>query len=221
MVWVGWQGDIPSKPGQMALTAPALKGVTGPAREEFVFDTTASPARATLTLPAADPANLTVTVRAAWADARQTPSGLSARLVDPSTVEVMRPDGFDAGALYEITTRRAIRCRSAWALPRCAMSQASCAAIRRPANPLQRPASVRQPRDRLRRLAIRPLPARLPPSRLQRGSQGRVVFDGLMPHVAGTRRMATNVRFGCPAATRAIRRTRPGRPTCSRSPMPR
>ena len=103
MVWVGWQGDIPSRPGQMALTAPVLKGVTGPAREEFVFDTTTSPARATLTWPAADPANLTVTVRAAWADARQTPSGLSARLVDPSTVEITRPDGFDAGALYEIT----------------------------------------------------------------------------------------------------------------------
>ena len=103
MVWVGWQGDIPSRPGQMALTAPVLKGVTGPAREEFVFDTTTSPARATLTWPAADPANLTVTVRAAWADARQTPSGLSARLVDPVTVEITRPDGFDAGALYEIT----------------------------------------------------------------------------------------------------------------------
>ena len=25
MVWVGWQGDIPSRPGQMALTAPVLK----------------------------------------------------------------------------------------------------------------------------------------------------------------------------------------------------
>src|SRR4029450_6790535 len=104
MVWVGWQGDIPSRPGQMALTAPVLKGVTGPAREEFIFDTTTTrPARATLTWPAADPANLTITVRAAWADARQTPSGLSARLVDPVTVEVTRPEGFDAGALYEIT----------------------------------------------------------------------------------------------------------------------
>ena len=103
MVWVGWQGDIPSRPGQMALTAPVLKGVTGPAREEFIFDNTTSPARAPLTWPAADPANLNITVRAAWADARQTPSGLSARLVDPSTVEITRPDGFDAGALYEIT----------------------------------------------------------------------------------------------------------------------
>jgi hypothetical protein len=29
-------------------------------------------------------------------------------------------------------------------------------------------------------------------------TKGRVVFDGLMPHIAGTRRMATNVRFGQP-----------------------
>jgi hypothetical protein len=103
MVWVGWQADIPSRPGQMALSAPVLKGVTGPAREEYVFDNTTSPARATLTWPAADPANIAVTVRPAWADARQTPPGLSARLVDPTTLEITRPDGFDAGALYEVT----------------------------------------------------------------------------------------------------------------------
>ena len=29
-------------------------------------------------------------------------------------------------------------------------------------------------------------------------THGRMVFDALMPHVAGTRRMATNVRFGQP-----------------------
>src|ERR1044071_62271 len=62
MVWVGWQGDILSRPGQMALTVPVQKGVTGPAREEFVFDNTANPARAMLTWPASDPANLTVSV---------------------------------------------------------------------------------------------------------------------------------------------------------------
>jgi hypothetical protein len=68
MVWVGWQGDIPSKPGQMAISEPVLKGVTGPMREEFIFDNTTNPARATLAWPAADPADLKVTVRAAWAD---------------------------------------------------------------------------------------------------------------------------------------------------------
>ena len=69
MVWVGWQADIPSRPGQMALSAPILKGVTGPAREEYVFDNTTNPTRATLTWPAA----------------------------------ITRPDGFDAGGLYEVT----------------------------------------------------------------------------------------------------------------------
>src|SRR5215471_20096799 len=40
VVWVGWQGDIPSKPGQLAMAAPVIKNITGPAREEIVFDNT-------------------------------------------------------------------------------------------------------------------------------------------------------------------------------------
>jgi hypothetical protein len=199
MVWVGWQGDMSSKPGQMALTAPVLKGVTGPAREEFVFDTTTSPERATLTWPAADAANLNITVRAAWTDARQTPSGLSARLVDPVTVEVTRPEGFDAGALYEITytARDPAVLGMGFAAVRDVASF-----LRRdttPANPLLNglhpsvsraigfgvSQSGRFLRDFLHLGFIEDL-------------QGRVVFDGLMPHVAGTRRMATNVRFGQP-----------------------
>jgi hypothetical protein len=103
MVWVGWQADIASKPGQLALAAPVLNGITGPTREEFIFDNTANPVRASLTWPAADSANLAITVRAAWPDARQTPPGLAARLVDRTTLEITRPDGFDAGALYEVT----------------------------------------------------------------------------------------------------------------------
>jgi hypothetical protein len=199
MVWVGWQGDIPSRPGQMALTAPVLKGVTGPAREEFVFDTTTTPARATLTWPAADPANLTVTVRAAWADARQTPSGLSARLVDPSTVEITRPDGFDAGALYEIiyTARDP------------ALLGMGFAAVRDVASFLRRDATPANPLLN----GLHPSVSRVIGFGVSQSGrflrdflhlgfnedlQGRVVFDGLMPHVAGTRRMATNVRFGLP-----------------------
>ena len=86
-----------------------------------------SPARATLTWPAADPANLAVTVRAAWADPRQTPPGLSARLVDPTTVEITRPDGFDAGALYEITYTARDPVPLGMGYAACATSSASCA----------------------------------------------------------------------------------------------
>ncbi len=199
MVWVGWQGEIASKPGQMALSAPVLTGVTGPAREEIVFDNTTSPARATLTWPATDGGDLKVTVRAAWADARQTPPGLSAKLLDPTTVEITRPDGFDAGALYEITytARDPVPLGMGYA------------AMRDVASFLRRDTT-----------SANPLLSGLHPSvsraigfgvsqsgrflrdflylGFNEDEHGRTVFDGLMPHVAGTRRMATNVRFGQP-----------------------
>ena len=199
MVWVGWQADIPSKPLQMGLAAPVLKGVTGPVREEFVFDNTTNPARATLTWPVAEQANLAVTVRAAWADPRQTPPKLAARLVNPTTVEIARPDGFDAGALYEIT----------YAARDPALTGMSFAAVRDVASFL-----------RFDRSSANPLLAGLNPSvnraigfgvsqsgrflrdflylGFNEDTKGRVVFDGLMPHIAGSRRMATNLRFGQP-----------------------
>jgi hypothetical protein len=199
MVWVGWQADIPSKPGQMALAAPVLKGVTGPVREEFVFDNTTNPARATLTWPAAEQANLAVTVRAAWADPRQTPPKLAGRLVDPITIEIARPDGFDAGALYEVT----------YTARDPALTGMSFAAVRDVASFLRHDRS-----------AANPLLAGLNPSvnraigfgvsqsgrflrdflylGFNEDTKGRVVFDGLMPHIAGSRRMATNLRFGQP-----------------------
>ena len=199
MVWVGWQGDIPSRPGQMALTAPVLRGVTGPMREEFIFDNTTNPARAILTWPAADPANLNITVRAAWADARQTPSGLSARLVDPVTLEITRPDGFDAGALYEITytARDPVPLGMGFA------------AVRDVASFLRRDATSANPlRNGLHPSVSRAIGFGVSQSGrflrdflhlgFNEDLQGRVVFDALMPHVAGTRRMATNVRFGLP-----------------------
>ena len=199
MVWVGWQGDVPSKRGQLALSAPVLKGVTGPAREEFIFDNTTNPVKATLTWPAADPANLTITVRAAWADARQTPSGLSARLVDPTTVEITRPDGFDAGALYEITytARDPAVLGMGYAAVRDVVSFLKHDAT--PANPL-----LNGPHPSVSRAIGFGVSqsGRFLRDFLYLGFnediRGRVVFDGLMPHVAGTRRMATNVRFGQP-----------------------
>ena len=199
MVWVGWQADIPSKPGQMALAAPVLKGVTGPVREEFVFDNPTNPVRAPLTWPAAEPATIAVTVRAAWADARQTPPKLSVRLVDPTTAEITRPEGFDAGALYEVTyTGRDP-----------ALTGMSFAAVRDVASFLRHD-----------RTSANPLLSGLNPQvnraigfgvsqsgrflrdflylGFNEDTRGRVVFDGLMPHISGTRRMATNLRFGQP-----------------------
>lgn len=69
MAWVGWQADIPSAAGQLALAAPVVRGVTGPARDEFVFDHARTPITATLSSLLSDPASLVVTVRSRW-DAR-------------------------------------------------------------------------------------------------------------------------------------------------------
>jgi hypothetical protein len=199
MLWIGWQADIPSRPGQMALSAPALKGITGPVREEIIFDNSTNPARAILTWPAADPANLAVTVRAAWPDTRQTPPGLSARLVDPNTVEISRPDGFDAGALYEITytARDPVPLGTGFAAVRDVVSF-----LRRDptaANPLLN--GLHPSVSRTIGFGISQS-GRFLRDFLYLGFnedlQGRTVFDGLMPHVSGARRMATNVRFGQP-----------------------
>ena len=199
MVWVGWQADMPSAPGQLALAAPVLAGVTGPMREEFIFDTMTSPARATLTWPAAEPSNIAVSVRAAWADARQTPPGLGVRFVDATQIEITRPEGFDAGALYEVT----------YIARDPAVLGMGFAAVRDVASFLRRDTTAANP------LAVAGHPSvsraiafgvsqsgRFLRDFLHLGfnedTEGRVVFDGLMAHVAGARRMATNQRFGQP-----------------------
>ena len=200
MVWVGWQADIPSAPGQLALNAPVLRGVQGTVREEFVFDNARNPASATLAWPLADVASLKVTVRQTWSDPRQTPEGLSVRAADEKRIEVSRPaQGFDAGALYEVTyTGRDP-----------AVLGMGFAAVRDVASFLRRDGSPTNPLARAGRTTVHRTigfgvsqSGRFLRDFLHFGfnedTQGRVVFDGLMPHVAGARRMATNIRFGQP-----------------------
>jgi hypothetical protein len=200
MVWVGWQADIPSAPGQLVLAVPVLRGVTGPVREEFVFDNTRNPAPATLSWPLADPASLQVTVRQVWSDPRRTPEGLSARAVDEKRIEISRPAaGFDAGALYEVTyTGRDP-----------AVLGTGFAAVRDVVSFLRRDGSPANPLAHAGRPAVQRAigfgvsqSGRFLRDFLYLGfnedTEGRVVLDGLMPHVAGARRMATNLRFGQP-----------------------
>ena len=48
VAWIGWQGDIPSEPLQLALQAPSVPGVTGMVRNEFQFDHLNQPSKASL-----------------------------------------------------------------------------------------------------------------------------------------------------------------------------
>ena len=200
MAWIGWQSDIPSQPGQLALAAPILKGVTGPSRDEILFDHLRSPAPATLAWPIADPVLLKVTVRARWDAPRETPSGLAIRATGAQTVEITRPSsGFDAAALYEVTytARDPVVLGMGFAATRDVVSF-----LRRtgsPDNPLA--AHGRSTVARSIGFGVSQS-GRFLRDFLHLGFnedlKGGAVFDGLMPHVAGARRMATNVRFGQP-----------------------
>ena len=198
MAWIGWQADIPSQPNQLALLAPALKGVTGAARDEFLFDHTRTPATATLSWPIADPASLAVTVRAKWDAPREKPAGLAIRATGAQTVEITRPaTGFDAAALYEVTyvARDPIVLGLGYAATRDVTSF-----LRRngtEANPLA--VGGRSTVQRAIGFGVSQS-GRFLRDFLYLGFNedlaGGLIFDGLMPHVAGARRMATNFRFG-------------------------
>jgi hypothetical protein len=103
IVWSGWQGDVAPGGGRMKFSPPVVAGITGPAREDFIFDNTDDPIIAPLSYPAADldPAKAKISVRAREADPRATPADLSFAFEGPDKISIQRPNGFDAGAIYE------------------------------------------------------------------------------------------------------------------------
>ncbi len=201
-VWIGWQGDIPSQPGQLAVQVPVVRGITGAARDEFVFDNVRTPITATLYVATlADPASLAVTVRQRWDAPRQTPPGLAVRATGERSVEITRPaSGFDAGALYEVTytARDPAVYGLGFAVTRDVVSflrhetGASNPLATNGRVPVQRAIGfgVSQSGRFLRDFLYLGFNEDL---------RGGKIFEGLMPHVAGARRMSTNFRFAQPS----------------------
>ncbi|MEH3147585.1 MAG: alpha/beta hydrolase domain-containing protein [Methylobacterium frigidaeris] len=200
LAWIGWQGDL--APGAaMGIRLPVLAGVTGPSREEWVFDHTRSPVEAVLTWPAADldPARARLTVRARPEDPRATPPGLSFRYVDARRIAITRPDGFDGSALYELS----------YTARDPAVMGLGLAAIRDVASFLRHETGPQNPLASGGRSGIdRAIGFGISQSGrvlrdllylgLNQDEQGRMVFDGMMPHIAGSRRSFTNARFAQP-----------------------
>ena len=86
VVWSGWQGDIVPGGGRMTFTPPIAAGITGLAREDFIFDHNDALTSAILSYPAADldPAHAKLTVRQREADPRSTPAGLEFSFDSPT-----------------------------------------------------------------------------------------------------------------------------------------
>jgi hypothetical protein len=198
VVWSGWQGDVSPGDGRNAIAVPTVAGLTGVSRDEFVFDHVQNTAVATLTYPAVglDPAKAKLTVRQREADPRVTPAGLELKFEAPTKVSITRPPGFDAGAIYEVIYEATD--------PK--VMGLGFAATRDIVSFLRREASD----------TTNPLAGRIDSAVAFGLSQsgrflhdllylgfnedeaGRVVFEGLMPHIAGAKKMFTNYRFGQP-----------------------
>lgn len=210
VLWSGWQGvGVPEGEEFMRadLPLPVAGGapIVGLSREEYVFEHDLNPARAQLTYPAAgaDRALCTLTVRQRAGDERVSLSPESWRLLSNSAIEIDRPDGFDASAIYEFIypARDPVILGIGFAAVRDLVS-----ALRyQPsdetgaANPLfanGRPAIERtiafgmsQAGRFLRDFVYQGFNEDL---------AGRAVFDGIMPSMAGSRRTFVNHEFGQP-----------------------
>ena len=199
LVWSGWQGDLKSAPDTLALSVPTLTGVTGRITAEFVFNNGTTPAVASLAWPAADLDTATLVVRARWNDPAASPADMSLRFVDPSHVEIKRPAGFDAGALYQLD----YLARDPKVLG------LGFAATRDIVSFLRRDASSDNPLAQGGRPLIRHALAygqsqsgRFMRELLYLGFNedlaSRPVFDGILVHIGGARFTAVNLRFGLP-----------------------
>ncbi|MCW8086779.1 alpha/beta hydrolase domain-containing protein [Sabulicella glaciei] len=203
LVWVGWQSDIPPGEGRGAgirMEAPVVPGITAPSREEFLFENRTSPVTATLTYPAARREGATLTVRARTEDARQTPPGLSFRFLDDRRIEITRPEGFDAAALYEFIYEAKDSTVQGMAFAAFRDIASFLRWEKGPENPLARDGRVSVDRAILHGVSQS---GRVVRDFLHGGfnedEAGRRVYDAMLPHIPGTRRSYTNARFAQPS----------------------
>ncbi|WP_456269665.1 hypothetical protein M1D97_05095 [Kushneria sp. AK178] len=196
LVWGGWQTGLSDD--LLTMDLPVLDGVTGRSRDEFIFDDSATVSRETLSYPAADRDReaATLTVRPTPQAPRATPQGLSFRYIDEQTVEITRPEGFDAGAIYEFIypARGAMPAGLAFV----ATSDLVSFLRGRPGHDVAPPT---QDIDRTIGLGISQS-GRFLRDLVYQGfnadEQGERVFDGAMAHIAGSRKTFTNALFAQP-----------------------
>ena len=201
VAWVGWQVDVPRRDGLLALDVPRAPGVSG-----FVRCRMRPNVRADI-LPLADRyhiPNPTIALDdpAAWITVREH-GGAAAVKVPRSTWRfsdaghIEMQGGFVPGAIYDVVYRSAhpplvglgflaVRDTAAFLRWASAADGNPCAGVIDRAYLF----GVSQSGRFLRHLLH---------LGLDEDEQGRMVFDAVMPHVAGARRGEFNLRFGQPS----------------------
>ena len=207
-VRVGWQGDlVPTESNIVAYLPVAANpdgsSIVGPALEEFIFNDAESVSRRGLTYPAAslEPRGGMLSVRATQDAERKRPDGLQWRYVSDTEIEIDRPAGFDGGAIYEFIyeAKDPIVLGIGFAAMRDAISFLRYEAADRDGNP--NPLAEHGLPTKAISLGISQS-GRMQRDFLYQGFNedvaGRIVFDGMHPNIAGSRKTFTNYQFGQP-----------------------
>lgn len=197
VVWSAWQPDVAPGGGRQELRVPTVPGVAGLSREEAVFDNTTNPVTLDLTYPAStqDPAQAHLSVRNNESDPRATPEGLSFRYLSPTRIEITRPQTAHLGAIYEFV----------YPATSSTVAGLGFAAVRDLLSHLRydAPAALVGGRSVETVLGF----GFSQSGRYLRGfvqdgfnsdEKGRIVFDGILPHAAGSRGVFLNARFAQP-----------------------
>jgi len=107
LLWSGWQGDVAPGDDRLRAELPVATNHGAPivaiSRDEFIFEHSHNPVSAPLSYPAhrLDQREATLTVRQREQDPRTPIAPDRWRYVSASRIEITRPAGFDAGAIYE------------------------------------------------------------------------------------------------------------------------
>jgi hypothetical protein len=208
LVQVGWQGDIPLTRDNLVAHLPVATNpddtpIVGPALEEFIFNDDERESIGRLSYPAArlESGAGTLTVRRTQSSPRETPPDLRWSWTGERQIRIERPAGFDGGAIYEFVyeARDPVVMGLGFAAVRDVISflryeQSDAAGTRNPlaAGPLPEVAisiGVSQSGRFLRDMLY---------LGFNEDTRGRVVFDGMHPDIAGSRKTFTNHRFSQP-----------------------
>jgi hypothetical protein len=191
LVWVGWEWDVPKRPGILGLDAPRIPGLTGLVRAEIIRNELTHRAslgdRAQTPYAVADPDAATMT----WRDDPTGPSAVVPRsqwrfVDDASSVEF--DPGFVPGRIYEVIYKAEDP----------TVSGLGSAAIRDYISYLKQTGVVKraigfgtsQSGRFLRTFVYEGFNA---------DEQGARVFEGVWAHVGGAGRGSFNIRFGQPS----------------------
>jgi len=208
LVRVGWQGDLAATESNVVPFLPVARredgsSIVGRAMEELIFNDLdrVSVARLTYETASLDLSRARLTVRHDQSSPRVTPTDLRWSFTSARSIRIERPAGFDGGAIYEFVydAKDPIVMGLGFAAMRDAISflryERTDAAGS--ANPLAfegLPATavsigISQSGRMLRDLLY---------LGFNEDTRGRIVFDGMHPDIAGSRKTFTNYAFSQP-----------------------